>query len=187
MDSTPPSGGFTADPRIDAAIAGDRAAAQSLLEEQLPKIRNLVRYLVSNDSDVDDMAQQAMIAVLRGLKTFRAEGSFDAWVRRIAAREAIGYAKKARRELARRREAAPDLRLVGEATKPDEYLARRQAMGLLDGLPEEQRMVLVLHHVAGMSVPEVAKELGLPFDTAKSRLRMGMQKLRERHAKRGHA
>jgi RNA polymerase sigma-70 factor (ECF subfamily) len=50
---------------------------------------------------------------------------------------------------------------------------------LLDKLSEEQRRVLVLHHVMGMSVPEMAEELEVPFETVRSRLRLGKAHLRE--------
>lgn len=64
---------------------------------------------------------------------------------------------------------------------PDEYVARRRAVRMLDTLSDEQRRAVVLHHVVGLSVPEVAEELSIPFETARSRLRLGMGKLR-RHA-----
>ena len=53
--------------RIQAIIDGRRDAAESLLAELLPRVRNLVRYLVRGDHDVDDIAQDALIAILKGL------------------------------------------------------------------------------------------------------------------------
>jgi RNA polymerase sigma-70 factor (ECF subfamily) len=61
---------------------------------------------------------------------------------------------------------------------PDEYLSRRHAIRLLDLLPTEQRQVVVLHHVMEMSVPEIASELAIPFETVRSRLRLARQRLR---------
>ena len=166
------------DPRIERAVAGDRSAAESLVRELLPRVRNLVRYLVRGDADVDDMAQLGLLAVLRGLHTFRGEGSFHAWADRIVVREALGYVKRRRAKETERRNLGADLHSVDESDRPDAYLARRRAVEALDALPDEQRTVLVLHHVVGLSVPELAEELGLPFETARSRLRLGMAKLR---------
>src|SRR5678815_3822343 len=74
------------DPRIAAAAAGDREASQQLCRDLLPRVRNLVRYLLRGDSRVDDVAQEALIAVLRGLATFRGErGARDDAIRRIRA------------------------------------------------------------------------------------------------------
>lgn len=168
------------DSDLRAAQQGDRRAAGRLMKRLLPRVRNLVRYLVRGDSDVDDMAQLSLIAILEGLKTFRGEGSLEAWADRITVRETLRYAKKRRTERQRRDEVVPTLRVVrGESERPDRYLDRRELARLLDGLPEEQRHVLVLHHALGMSVPEVAEELGVPFDTAKSRLRLAKRRLRQ--------
>jgi RNA polymerase sigma-70 factor (ECF subfamily) len=156
---------------LDRARRGDRAAAGEVLRHILPRVRNLVRYLVRGDSDVDDMAQQSLIAVLAGLSSFRGESRFEAWADRITVRETLRYKRRVR---ARAEVAERD---VGEHG-PDEYLARRRVVRLLDALPEEQRVCLVLHHSVGMSLPEIAKELGVSFDTVKSRIRLATQKLR---------
>ncbi len=163
---------------LERAQAGDRRAAESLLRELMPRVRNLVRYLVRGDDEVDDMAQQAMVAILKGLPGYRGEGSFRAWADRITVRETLAYVRRGRRERERRRDAAPELRLVDAHPGTDRYAQRRDLARLLDGLPDAQREVLVLHHVVGLSVPEVAASLGVPFDTAKSRLRLGTKKLR---------
>jgi len=167
------------DPRIAAAAAGDRAAARALLLELTPRVRNLVRYLVRGDEDVDDVAQEALIAIVRGLPTFRGDGTFESWSDRVTARATFAVIRKRRTEDAARRDAGPDLAAVGEGDRPDEYLQRRRVVERLDAVPDAQRHAIVLHHVAGMSVGEVAEELSVPAETVRSRIRLGMARLRE--------
>jgi RNA polymerase sigma-70 factor (ECF subfamily) len=173
----PPTPGASA--RVRAAIAGDRDAAQALLRGLLPRVRNLVRYLIRGDADVDDIAQDALVAVFRGLPSYRADGPLEAWVDRVVARVTFAALRDRRRDAAREAQAAPDLELVSDATaaSPDDYLARRQAIRRLDELPYDQRHALVLHHVVEMSVPEIAAALGVPAETVKSRLRLGKARL----------
>lgn len=174
----PPGAPPTEDPRVRAAAAGDPRARQALLQEMLPRVRNLVRYLVRGDRDVDDLAQEALIAVLRGLPTYRGEGTFKAWADRVVARTTLSAARRSRRERALE-EAGPDLSLLPHPDgPPDEYASRRELVRCLDQLPDEQRHALVLHHVLGLSVPEVAEQLAVPFETVRSRLRLGQGRLR---------
>lgn len=161
---------------LEAARSGDRAALTRLLRARLPRLRNLIRYLVRSDREVDDIAQESMIAIVRGLPSYRGEGSLDAWCERITAREAIRH----RRALVVRasHEDTDALESVATHDTPEQLVERRRAVGLLDALPDAQRDVIVLHHVLGLSLPEVALELDVAFETARSRLRLGMQKLR---------
>ncbi len=166
------------DPRVVAAANGDRAAAEALLTELLPRARNLIRYLIRGDGDVDDIAQEALIALLRGFSTFRGEGSLEAWANRIVVRVTFAYLKKARKHT-RMRDDGPDLAAVpAPDAPPDQYAERRRMAKLLDEIPDDQRHALVLHHVLGLSVPDVAEQLGVPFETVRSRLRLGRQRLR---------
>jgi RNA polymerase sigma-70 factor (ECF subfamily) len=168
------------DPRVRAAAAGDRAAARELLLALLPRARNLVRYLVRGDSEADDLAQDGLIAVLRGLGTFRGEGSFESWADRIIVRTTFAGLKRRRQESADRTTAELEMRHAGEGTSPpDDYAERRRAIGLLDVLPVEQRHAIVMHHVLEMSVPEIAAEVGAPVETVRSRLRLARARLRE--------
>ena len=168
------------DPRVVKAAAGDRSSAQALLLELLPRVRNLVRYLAWGDVDVDDIAQLALIEIGRSFHNFRAEGALHSWADRITARVTLHYLRKRRNEERRRHSLAPDLRLVAPRSEPpDNYTLHKHAVLMLDDLPDDQRHALVLHHVVGLSVPELAEELGIPFETARSRLRLGVQKLRD--------
>ena len=58
------------------------------------------------------------------------------------------------------------------------YFAGRQLKRLLSALPSEQARALVLRFVVGLKVSEIASQEGVPTETARSRLRVGMQKLR---------
>lgn len=159
------------DPRIAGAVAGDRGAAEALCRELLPRVRNLVRYLLRGDSRVDDVAQEALIAVLRGLATFRGDGKFESWVDRIVARTTFAMIRKVRAET------QPTDEEPVEGIAPS-YAMRREVAAALDKLPADQREALVLHFAVGMTVPEIAETVAAPFETVRSRLRLGKAALR---------
>ena len=171
---------------IAAAARGDRCAAGALLEEVMPRVRNLVRYLMRTDAEVDDVAQVALLAILRGLPSYRAEGTFSSWADRITVRETFAYLKRARRR-DDPLDAGADIHAVPDpAAGADEYAMRRELVRGLDRLPDDQRRAIVLHHVVGLSMPEVARTMGIPHETARSRARLGMKKLRQQMHEEGH-
>jgi RNA polymerase sigma-70 factor (ECF subfamily) len=151
------------------------------LLEVLPRVRNLVRYLVRGDAAVDDLAQEALVAILQGLGSWRGEAPFAAWADRVTARSVFSQLRRGRRGAAR-------LTVIGEeidgsadaGAGPEDYVARRRIVSFLDEMPDEQRAAVVLHHVAGLSVPEIAREVDAPAETVRSRLRLGMKRLRLR-------
>jgi RNA polymerase sigma-70 factor (ECF subfamily) len=65
----------------------DRESLTAIATRLLPRVRNLIRYLIRGDQDVDDIAQGALLAVLRGLPSFRGQGSLESW----AANRGKGY------------------------------------------------------------------------------------------------
>jgi len=169
------------DASVAAAVAGDRRAVEQVVGALLPRVRNIARYLVRGDAEADDVAQEVMVAILRKLPSFRGDGSLQSWADRIAVRQAFLALRRTKR--ARDRvDTGADLTIVPDpAGPPDLYGERRRAVAALDHLSEEQRHALVLHHVIGMSVPEVAAETGAPIETVRSRLRLGLARLRAIH------
>ena len=165
------------DPRITAAASGDRDAAESLCRELLPRVRNLVRYLVRGDARVDDIAQDALIAVLRGLASYRGEGRFEAWVDRVVARSTFATLRRLRAET---QPGAEDV--AGRERDPGDvspYEDRRELAAALDRLPGDQRQALILHFSVGLTVPEIAEAVAAPLETVRSRLRLAKAALRE--------
>src|SRR3990172_6747601 len=119
MHPTPPGArAVTArDARLAAAVAGDRLALEELVAELLPRVRNLVRYLVRGDTEAEDFAQEAMVAILRGLPSHRGEGTLQSWSDRVAMRAAFGclkHARRARNQL----DAAPHLHAIPRPRPP---------------------------------------------------------------------
>jgi RNA polymerase sigma-70 factor (ECF subfamily) len=162
----------------EAAAQGDRKAAEALLRALLPRVRNLVRYFVRGDAEVDDISQEALVAVLRGLAGYRGEGAVQAWADRIVVRSVFAHIRRTRTAEKRHVEYTPDLVPVSNDQSAHGFLARRKAVRALDEVPDEQRQVLVMHHVTGLGVREIAEELAIPFETVRSRLRLGMARLR---------
>jgi RNA polymerase sigma-70 factor, ECF subfamily len=175
------------DVSIAAVLQGDRQATEALLRSILPRVRNVARALLGADLEVDDVAQSVLLQVLRGLEGFRGEGSLSAWVDRITIRVALGSSKRAR--FRRERESAAAACEVDSTlgAAADEYLYKREIAELLDALPAEQRQAVVLHHVLGLSVPELAAEQRVSLETARSRLRLGIGRLRAMTARRQSA
>lgn len=156
----------------------DREALTAVAIQLLPRVRNLIRYLIHGDQDVDDIAQEALLAVLRGLPSYRGDGSLESWADRVVARVTFAWLRRRKPERALNLE-IEDESAADETALPDEYLRRRRLVDQLDQLPHEQRYALVLHHVLGMSVEEIALDTAAKAETVRTRLRLGKRHLRE--------
>lgn len=160
----------------ERATRGDPAATERLFLQLLPRVRNLVRYLVRGDRDVDDFSQDALVMILKGMHGYRADGPFRAWADRVVARSVFATLKRRSPRPAERQALAAELALGTGGH--DTFYSRRELVAWLDTLPEPQRAALVLHHVMGLTVPEVASELGVGEETVRSRLRLAKERLR---------
>jgi len=123
----------------------------------------------------EDIAQDAMLAALKSMHTYRGEAPFTAWVMRIAARLYFKrYAKEARTELM----AEPvDPETPAGAGERDSQL-RLDLDRALSHLSKGERTCVSLCHGAGMTHEEIAGVTGLPLGTVKSHVNRGLAKLR---------
>jgi len=115
----------------------------------------------------DDAMQETFVAVLRNIRSLREPAALHGWVRRIAVREAIRAARGGRDV-----PVDPD-RLVGPSVAPVDVATAVDVRATLLDLVPEQRAVLVLRDLDGMSEAEVAAILDIPEGTVKSRLHRG--------------
>jgi RNA polymerase sigma factor (sigma-70 family) len=167
------------------ATQGDEGAMGDLLRSVAMPLLAAVRAIAGRDAaDVEDIAQETMVAFVQALPAFRGECSVTHYASRIAVRTAMAARK--RRTLRENRADA----LVDDATdeicaaSPSEeaWAARRRdaLRGLLDELPEVQAETFALRIALGYSMQEVAEATGAPVNTVRSRLRLAKEALRRR-------
>jgi RNA polymerase sigma-70 factor (ECF subfamily) len=129
-------------------------------------------YLVTHDAAAaEDIAQEAFLAAVRALDRFDRRRPFGPWLHRIVVNRSIDWS----RARALRGEVEADETLEGRADgDPMHELVNRLA-----DLPPDQRAVVVLRHLLEYTPGEIAELLGLPRGTVNSRLRRGLDALRD--------
>ncbi len=155
-------------------------SVEALVQSQLPWIRRRLRSLFPPHLDLDELEQKVLLNVLRSLPSYRGDGSLRAWVDSITVRVGLSHARRIRARERRELALSEGLGDAQQRLPSDTYFTRQQVAALLAVLPPEQERAVVLHHVIGLEVSEVAEHQGVPTETARSRLRLGMQKLRHR-------
>jgi RNA polymerase sigma-70 factor (ECF subfamily) len=157
------------------AAAGGRREFGELVRRHGSAVRGLLRRLGADPALADDLAQDAFLQAFEAIGTFRAEGTFAGWVKRIAARL---YLKRRRKDAA--------LVLEAEVREPEAEFAFTDAAGRIDldealkTLSPAERLCVSLCYGAGLSHTEVAESLDTPLGTVKSHVKRGLDKLKAR-------
>lgn len=161
---------------MTAAQAGDRGALDKLLRRHYDRMYAVCRRITGNEADAADAAQEAMIAVVRGLNRFDGRAAFGTWVYRIATNASLDELRRRRR---RPQLAGRDSDEMPEAIDHDgnlriDHIADRFEIGAaLNELPEDFRVPVVLRDVADLDYAEIAEILDIPIGTVKSRIARG--------------
>lgn len=171
---------------VRAVQRGDSAAAGALVDQLTPHLFRQVRRILGSDHpDVDDVTQDALLEVMGALGRYREECSVVHFACRIGVKVAIdvrrreGTRKKHGSVLQRDMQAQHDAQLHQTQSDATNYEAVNAVQSLLDSLPEPQAEAVALHYVVGLTVSEIASATSSPFETIRSRLRLGMTALRQ--------
>ncbi|MGA0601179.1 RNA polymerase sigma factor [Caulobacter sp. KR2-114] len=164
---------------VAMAATGGRVAFGELVRRHSSPVRALLRRLGADGATADDVAQDAFLAAFEQIAEFRGEGTFQAWVKRIAARL---YVKRWRRQA--RRDALADVGQDAPPPPPGEagHADRIDLDEALKSLSEAERLCVSLCYGAGLSHAEAAAALNTPLGTVKSHVKRGLDKLRQRLA-----
>ena len=164
---------------VALATAGGRQAFGELVRRHGSAVRGLLRRMGATGALTDDVAQDAFLAAFEQIAEFRGEGTFQAWVKRIAARL---YVKRWRRESRTDlRAEVPETPVLGPS---HETMAadRLDLDDALRALPTAERLCVSLCYGAGLSHAEAALALNTPLGTVKSHVKRGLDRLRARMA-----
>ncbi|WP_456336898.1 sigma-70 family RNA polymerase sigma factor [Fervidibacter sacchari] len=158
---------------VQRILSGDKAAGEQFVIEHYEAIFRFLRNLTGSKEDAEDLTQQTFLRAWEALPNFRGDSSLSTWLHSIAYREYTHWLRS-------RREFVPLDEIVD---MPDEQANQNLEAVLLRWaiyrLAPEHREVFVLHYLQGFSVSEIAKIIGIPAGTVKSRLFFARQKLRE--------
>jgi RNA polymerase sigma factor (sigma-70 family) len=160
---------------VSAAQSGDPRAIATLVSGSHEHVQRFARTLCSTPEDAEDAAQEALIVLYRKIGTLRATAALGSWMFQIVRNECIR-----RSRLAFHR---PGFAAMAEPSAEDTALARLEMQRIVDsiaGLPPEQRAVLVLRDIQGLSGAATAQALGLSRAAMKSRLHRGRETLHSR-------
>jgi RNA polymerase sigma-70 factor (ECF subfamily) len=157
------------------AQAGDLAAFEDLVRAIEPALRRYVGRLVGGRGVADDIVQETLLRIWRGLRWLNEPALFRAWAYRIATRETHRFmGRERKREETRAEESELDA-LQAPFTDPAERLDLESTLMRISPLA---RTVLVAHYFEGLSLEEVAAAVEAPLGTVKSRLASGLKQAR---------
>jgi len=156
---------------------GDRDALAMLYELHAASLVALVMMIVKDRTEAEDVVHDVFIEAWKKARTFDAErGTVISWLRVRARSRAVDRHRRTTRRNDARRELAAGQAGAASAEPVSGEPRLRQA---LEAVPEDQRDVLRLSFLEGLSCAEIADELSVPLGTVKSRMRLGLKRIRE--------
>lgn len=169
---------------IKKAASGTRDAQQRLYDKYAPKMLGVCRQYIKDAQFAEDVMVNGFLKVFTNLETFKFEGSFEGWIRRIMIRESITYIRK-------KQFVVYDDEILdkGEHQNVSFSLADMNVdhiQMLIDALPDGYRTVFVMYVIEGYKHQEIGEMLDISESTSKSQLfkarRILQQKLKEQNS-----
>ena len=168
---------------IKKATQNNREAQHVLFELHAPKMLSVCRYYVKDMQHAEEVMLNGFLKVFTNLKTFKHEGSFEGWIRRIMVREAISFLRQ-KKTIQFVDEEYQHIEIQDETTQQYDVA---QLQELIDNLPEGYKMVLNMYVFDGFSHKEIADELNISVNTSKTQLLKARKKLKQKFLKAGKA
>jgi len=160
---------------IERARRGDREAFGQLAVQDIDRLHAVARLILRDSALAEDAVQEALIRAWRHLPKLRDITSYDGWLYRILTRAAADESGRRRRFVAN----VQNLQLEPNVADETRSVVDREELERgFRRLSLEHRAVVVLHHYAGLPLPEVAAALGIRPGTATSRYHYAMAALR---------
>ncbi|MGB8192952.1 MAG: sigma-70 family RNA polymerase sigma factor [Chitinophagaceae bacterium] len=153
---------------IRACIAGNRAMQEELYKRFAPKMYAVCMRYANNADDAQDLLQEGFIKVYRNLEKFRAEGSFEGWVRRVFVNTSIEHFRR-KNTLYSITEKEEGIIEDGDINALDN-LAEKDIINLIRELSPGYRTVFNMYVIEGYSHKEIGNILGISEGTSKSQL-----------------
>ncbi|MCH8902527.1 MAG: sigma-70 family RNA polymerase sigma factor [Bacteroidetes bacterium] len=172
---------------LNQYIAGNDLALEHLIKTHKDKIFTSIYFIVRDHALAEDIFQETFIKVINTLKKggYKHEGKFAQWVMRIAYNLSIDHFRKVKRMPTIKHSGATnmmDYLNIPEENVEDKMIKDQTCLrvrSLIDGLPSEQKQVVILRHYVGMSFKEISKMTNVSINTALGRMRYALNNIRK--------
>lgn len=178
---------------VEECVKGAREAFDVLVEKYYKRIYNLAYRFVGDTEEASDLTQEIFSAAYQNLKKFRGDAKFSTWLFQIATNRGKNRFKylKRRGYFASRRPVEGDDQkhdfqntVPDQSTNPEKLLASKQMQKIvqdaIDDLEPDHKEIVILRDIEGFSYEEIARMLGLPEGTTKSRLHRARMVVKEK-------
>jgi RNA polymerase sigma-70 factor (ECF subfamily) len=167
---------------ISECITGNRQMQEMLYRKFAITMHYQCLRYIKNAADTEDVVQEGFIKVFANLSSYKNEGSFEGWVRKIMTRTAISYLRDNKKYGAH-----TDIEYALEIKEPNVFdtLAEKDIKGIVTKLPQRFKKIFNLHVVEGYNHREIAEILGCTESSTKSqfyRSRIQLQKILKKSA-----
>jgi RNA polymerase sigma-70 factor, ECF subfamily len=167
---------------IERCKAGDGLAFREVFRNHRAEVARLVLRMTGRPGDLEDLVQEVFLQVYRSIKDFRAQARFSTWLYRLTVNVVL-MQRRAARSRPVLQPASDDSFGADARGLPDDQLARARRVAafyrLLDRMSDKKRAVFVLHELEGLSPGDVAKVVGAPVLTVRTRLFYARRELLE--------
>lgn len=154
---------------ISGCIRGDRQMQEELYNRFAGKMYAVCLRYANNAEDAQDLLQEGFIKVYRNLHRFRAEGSFEGWIRRVFINSSIEHLRKKSVQMSKVTGKEEDTIEDADISALD-ALAEKDIINLIQELSPGYRTVFNLYVIEGYSHREIGEQLGISEGTSKSQL-----------------
>ena len=175
------------DELVRRAQSGDLDAFEALVRAHEKTVYTLALRMTNQPQDAEDMAQEAFLKVWRALPDYRWESRFSVWLYRIVSNVCLDWLRRQAKRPTVSLSVEDDEGEEAERELPDgrqsperlleQKLTREAVQRGLETLPDEQRQILLLREIRGLSYEEIGQALALEPGTVKSRLFRARKKL----------
>ena len=162
---------------IKKAIKNNREAQHVLFEMHAPKMLSVCRYYIKDIQQAEEAMLNGFFKVFSNLKSFKNEGSFEGWIRRIMVRESISFLRQQKKiEFS-----IEDITIKHNYTNNiNTNFEVADIQQLIDALPEGYKMVFIMYAIEGYKHHEIADLLDITAGTSKSQLFKARKILQEK-------
>ncbi len=171
--------GPTDEQLIRQALTGSERAWFALIKRYEKRLYNYALRMTSSPDDAMDILQDVLLSVYRNLASYRGEGVFAAWIFRIASFRCADYYRRKARQFA----STDKVDVVDESgTAATTDIDRNfEIINMMKTLPADQKHVIELRFFQHFTFDEIAGQLGISSNTAKSRVYAALRKMRYQH------